>query len=84
VHAGGTWPRAARYTPRVLESIWVVAGVTVLGTLAFLVASLPPLTLLWGAAAVVGAGCLIGIPTGIAYHVVLRQELLRLGPLPAG
>ncbi|HEX6245067.1 MAG TPA: hypothetical protein VFZ61_29300 [Polyangiales bacterium] len=67
-----------------LESIWVVAGVTVLGTLAFLVASLPPLTLMWSAAAVVGVGCLIGIPTGIAYHLVLRRELLRLGPLPAG
>jgi hypothetical protein len=67
-----------------LESVAVLAGVTVLGTLAFLVASVPPLTLLWSAAAVVAVGCVVGVPTGIAYHVVLRRELLRLGPLPQG
>lgn len=67
-----------------LETVFVVAGVSVLGTLAFLVASLPPLTLLWSAAGVIGVGCAVGIPAGVAYHVVLRRELLRLGPLPQG
>jgi hypothetical protein len=72
------------YTLRVLETAVVLAGVVLLGTLAFLVASLAPLTLVWMSAAVVGVGCLIGLPTGIGYHVVLRRELLRLGPLPPG
>ena len=84
-HARSVPPTAPLlYTRRVLETVWVVAGVVLLGTLAFLVASLAPLTLVWLAAAVVGVGCLIGVPTGIAYHLVLRRELLRLGPLPPG
>jgi hypothetical protein len=72
------------YTPEVLETVAVVAGVALLGTLAFLVASLPPMSLLWSAATVIGIGCAVGIPTGVGYHVVLRRELMRVGPLPQG
>jgi hypothetical protein len=68
----------------VLESAVVLGGVTVLGTLAFLVASLAPLTLLWSAAVVIGVGCLVGFPAGLGYHLILRRELLRLGQLHKG
>jgi hypothetical protein len=68
----------------VLEAALVIGGVTVLGTLAFLVASLPPLTLMWGSVAVIGLGCVIGIPTGVAYHIVLHRELARIDRLTPG
>lgn len=67
-----------------LETALVVGGVTVLGTLAFLVASLPPLTLMWSSAAVIGLGCVIGIPAGVAYHVVLHRELTRIDRVSPG
>ena len=41
--------------------ISVVAGVALLGTLAFLVASLPPMSLLWSAATVIGIPAFTGL-----------------------
>jgi len=68
----------------VLELLVVLVGVGVLGGAALLVATLPPLTLLYGAAGLSGLGCLLGFPFGALYHLVLRRELLRQGPLPRG
>lgn len=62
----------------------MLVGLGLLGGTALLVASLPPLSLLYGAAGLSLFGCLLGFPFGAAYHLVLRRELLRLGPLPAG
>jgi hypothetical protein len=45
---------------------------------------LPPLTLLWSSAAVIGLGCVVGFPAGLTYHLILRRELLRLGQLHKG
>lgn len=66
------------------ETLVVVGGVALLGGLAFMVASLSPLTLLWCAGAVMGLGMLLGVPGGIIYHVVLRRELVRQSALVAG
>jgi hypothetical protein len=68
----------------VLESLVVVGSVLLLGGMAALVASLSPLALVWTSAAVTALGCLLGIPGGIAYHVVLRRELLKRGALQRG
>lgn len=62
----------------------VFGGLFVLGAIALLVASLPPLTLLWCALGITGVGCAIGLPTGFMYHVVLRRELSRAGQLKPG
>jgi hypothetical protein len=43
-----------------------------------------PVTLAWLAVGLTVAGLLVGLPTGFAYHVLLRRELLALGPLPGG
>lgn len=57
----------------------------VIGGGALLVAWLPPLTLLWTAAAISGLGCLIGFPCGFIWHLALRREVLNAGkPLPRG
>jgi hypothetical protein len=66
------------------ELVVTALGLALLAGIALAVAALPPLVLLWVAAAVSGLGCLLGIPGGIAYHVTLRRELLRQGALPRG
>ena len=38
-------------------------------------AMIPPLTLLWIGAALVGLGALVGIPAGLVYHARLYQAL---------
>ena len=62
----------------------VVLGVSLLGALALMVASLTPMTLLWCAGAVMGLGIALGVPGGLIYHVLLRRELLRLEALVPG
>jgi hypothetical protein len=65
------------------ELVIVVAPLLLLGGIALL-AHYVPLSLLAGASfALVALGTVFGVPSGIYYHVVLRRELLRLGPLPA-
>lgn len=73
-----------RLSYRVLETLVVVGAVTLLGGLAWLVAALTPLTLLWCAGIVIGLGVAIGVPGGIVYHVLLRRELVRLAALVPG
>ncbi len=65
-----------------IEALWVF------GTLALLIAggtasvALPPHWLIVGGFAAMGIGAGVGVPAGIYYHVVLRRQLLRHGPLP--
>jgi hypothetical protein len=68
----------------VLETLVVVVGVSLLGGLAWMVAVLTPLTLLWCSGIVIGLGIALGIPGGVVYHVLLRRELLRLTALAPG
>lgn len=34
--------------------------------------------------ALMAFGFVVGLPAGLGYHIVLRRELLRVGPLPRG
>jgi hypothetical protein len=68
----------------VIESLVVLLGVSLLGGLAWLVAALAPLTLLWCSGIVIGLGIALGLPGGVVYHVLLRRELLRLAALGPG
>lgn len=65
------------------ELTWVFLGVCAFGAMTWTVAAMPPLALLWLSLGIVATGALFGIPFGIRYHLLLRRELLRLGPLPA-
>jgi hypothetical protein len=68
----------------VLEALVVVVSVSLLGGLAWLVATLTPMVLLWCAGITMALGLLLGAPGGLGYHVVLRRELLRLSLLTPG
>ena len=51
---------------------------------ALLANAVSPLALGGVALGLMGAGLLVGVPSGLAYHVLLRRALLRRGPLPRG
>lgn len=54
------------------------------GVLAMAVLAIAPWTyLVQGGAVVALMGLVVGLPTGLAYHVQLRRELARCGPLAA-
>ena len=53
-----------------------------LAGLALLVLYVPPVFVAWTALGLTAFGFVFGVPTGLYYHVVLRRELLKLGPLP--
>lgn len=60
-------------------------ALVVFGTLsgvALLVIYVPPLVLAWVSIVLTVTGFVVGVPAGAYYHVVLRRELLKLGPLP--
>lgn len=67
-----------------LEGLAVVLGVGLLAAVSSLVAWAPPMTLLYTSAALGALGLLLGLSGGLLYHLMLRRELLRLGPLPRG
>jgi hypothetical protein len=67
----------------VLELLMALGLFGALAALALLYMLVPPLTLAWVALVVTATGVVVGIPTGVVYHLVLRRELLRLGELPA-
>ncbi len=75
--------REREYHALVAELTWVVLGVGVFGAMSWTVSALAPLTLLWLSLGIVGSGALLGLPFGLRYHVLLRRELSRVGPLPA-
>lgn len=75
---------AAGASRRLQEFLLVLLGVLGLGGAALMVAVLPPLTLLWTAAALTALGSVLGVPGGIFYHWRLYRELRRLGPVPKG
>lgn len=64
------------------ELLIVAAAVALLGGLSALVLFVPFLWLLFAALACTVGGFLFGVPTGVYYHVVLRRELSRRGPVP--
>jgi hypothetical protein len=66
-----------------LEALLALGCVGLLGTLSVLVVTVPPLTLAYASLGLCAAGVLLGVPLGLVYHVALRRELLRQGPLPA-
>jgi hypothetical protein len=66
------------------ETLVVIAGVSLLGAIAWMVAALSPITLLWCAGGVIGFGFLLGVPGGVVYHLVLHRELKRLSALEPG
>jgi hypothetical protein len=64
------------------ELIVALAPLVLLAGLA-LIAMFVPLQVLTGfALALMAVGFVLGMPAGLGYHVVLRRELLRVGPLP--
>ncbi len=63
-----------------MELLLGVAGVIAMMSLA----SMPWTILVQGGAILAALGLLVGLPTGIAYHVKLRRELERCGFAVAG
>ncbi len=55
-----------------------------LAALAALAMAAPFAWIAGAALALMAAGTLFGLPSGLGYHVLLRRELLRAGALPAG
>jgi hypothetical protein len=66
-----------------LELLIVLGCVALLGGLSALVMFVPPLALAYTALGLCATGSLLGVPLGVAYHVVLRRELVLRGALPA-
>ena len=62
----------------------VLGAVALLAGISLLAIAFPPLVLAWICLALLAAGFLLGVPTGLYYHVLLRRELLRQGKLPRG
>jgi hypothetical protein len=68
----------------VAELLIAMAPLLALAALA-LTAIFVPLQLVAGfALSLLAVGALIGLPSGLVYHLVLRRELRRLGSLPRG
>jgi hypothetical protein len=65
------------------ESLIALACVAGLGTLSLLAAWASPMDLAYVALICCAGGMLVGVPFGVVYHLVLRHELLRSGPLPS-
>jgi hypothetical protein len=66
----------------VIESLLVVALVTLLGVGYAAWALVPVDALLLLGVQLVAAGLLFGVPTGAVYHLALRRSLVRAGSLP--
>ncbi len=66
----------------VIEALLVVGGVALLAAVSLVGPLLPATWLLAAGAACTGAGMLLGVPTGLWYHVRLRACLAPRGELP--
>jgi len=65
-----------------MQEVLLVLVVLALIALAMGVLLVPLKLLAITAGSLVAVGWLIGLPGGLYYHVALRRELLRVGPLP--
>jgi hypothetical protein len=68
----------------VAELVIALAPLLALVALALLALFVPLQLLALGALALMALGFLLGVPTGLYYHVLLRRELLAEGALPKG
>jgi hypothetical protein len=66
------------------ELVVALAPVLLLALLAIAASYVPLSWIAWTSLCLVGFGSMFGLPCGVWYHVVLRRELLRKGPLPRG
>ena len=67
-----------------MGELWIALAPLAVVVALGLVGTLVPLAwLLFGALGLFAAGLLVGLPSGVRYHVVLRRALLACGPLPA-
>ena len=70
---------------RTMAELAIVLGPLLLLLGFALVAMLVPLPIIAGAAlSLMAIGLLVGVPSGLYYHVLLRRALLRRGALPRG
>lgn len=65
------------------ELVIALAPIVLLGLLSLLVSYVPLSYIVGTSLILIGVGGLFGLPAGVGYHVALRRELLRRGPLPA-
>lgn len=64
------------------ELVVALAPVVLLALITLLVSYVPLAYIAASSLILVGIGGLFGLPAGVWYHVALRRELLRRGPLP--
>jgi hypothetical protein len=62
----------------------VTIGILVLLACLGLLATLPIEAAAYWGSLTIAAGFLLGVPTGVVYHVLLWRELRRVGPVPSG
>jgi hypothetical protein len=67
-----------------VETLLVLLAIAVLSGLSLLAITVPPVVLAWLCLGLIFAGFLLGVPSGLYYHVLLRRELVRQGDLPKG
>jgi len=68
----------------VLELLIAMAPLILLSALAVTAIFVPLQVVAAFALSLMAVGFLLGVPSGLAYHWVLRRELLRVGSLPPG
>jgi hypothetical protein len=66
------------------ELIVALAPLLLLALLALTAMFVPLSVLASFALSLMAFGFVVGLPAGLGYHIVLRRELLRVGPLPRG
>lgn len=66
------------------ELLIALAPLSLLVGLALFALLVPPKLVALTALALMALGLVGGVPSGLYYHVALRRELLRVGPLPRG
>lgn len=66
----------------VIESLLVLAALALLGLLGFVAPLVPGRVWIDAGWVAVAAGLLVGVPTGVVYHLRLARALARRGRLP--
>src|SRR4051812_13728389 len=70
--------------PKMIEIMMVLGGIMLLGGVSYLALAVPPLAHAYVCLGLMFTGFAVGVPSGFYYHLLLRQELLKLGPVPKG